>query len=151
MALATWREIEAIRLRLQGIAYADIAAALGYATKSSAWKAVNRALKRQVDASARAYLEQLSVDLTVMQDASWAAACRGDTRALALCLRAIDMRATLLSVEPRRTSAMPRCPGECGASGLPQLGACGELAASGERVLRQTTTRFDANPRENRR
>ena len=40
-ALARWREGEAVRLRMEGLSYHNIAKALGYWTRSAAWKEVS--------------------------------------------------------------------------------------------------------------
>lgn len=117
-ALARWREAEAIRLRLEGLSYHDIARALGYRTRSAAWKAVHRGLERNVAEQVDTYRFQALVDLEILQDAAWQAACDGDQRAIHQCLRAIDQRVRLagLYTSPRA----PRSSGKAATNGRPR-------------------------------
>ena len=77
-ALARWREAEAVRMRMEGLSYHEIAKALGYRTRSAAWKATNRALERNIADNVNAFRFRSLVDLDILQDAAWKAACEGD-------------------------------------------------------------------------
>jgi len=97
-ALARWRESEAVRLRLEGLNYQDIARALGYSSRASAWKAVDRALHRTTVANVEAYRTQVLVDAYILQESAWKAACAGKLGAFDRALRALDMRMRVLGM-----------------------------------------------------
>lgn len=105
-ALARWREAEAVRLRMEGTSYHDIAKALGYRTRSAAWKATNRALERNVSEAVNTYRIGALVDLDILQDAAWKAACSGDHRAIYQCFRAIDQKARMLGLYTTESSSV---------------------------------------------
>lgn len=97
-ALARWREAKAIELRLEGLNYDDIARALGYGSRASAWRAVDRALHRQTVANVEKYRTQVLVDAYVLQESAWKAACAGKSGAIYQALRALDMRVKVLGL-----------------------------------------------------
>ena len=99
-ALARWREGEAVRLRLEGFNYHSIAKALGYRTRSAAWKAVDRALRRTTTANVEQMREQVLVDLFLLQERAWAEACSGKLGAFDRSLRALDQRARIAGLYP---------------------------------------------------
>ena len=95
-ALVMWREATAVEMRISGMSYDEIARQLGYHSKGSAWKAVNRSLERRVAADIDEHWTQLFADMYTLQEAIWATACRGNNRAFAKMIRIFDMRARLL-------------------------------------------------------
>jgi len=99
-ALARWREAEAVRLRLEGLDYHSIAKALGYRTRSAAWKAVDRALRRTTVANVEQMRDQVLVDLLLLQERAWAEACAGKLGAFDRSLRALDQRARIAGLYP---------------------------------------------------
>jgi len=102
-SLAKWREAEAIRLRLEGFDYQDIARALGYRSRSGAWKAVNRSLSRQVAAGAEEYRAQMLMDIEIAYEHSWPKAMAGNNKAMDHVLRLSDQRIRLLGLaQPSR-------------------------------------------------
>lgn len=94
-ALARWREGEAVRLRLVGLDYHSIAQALGYRTRSAAWKACDRGLRRTTTANVEQMRDQVLVDLYLLQERAWAEACSGKLGAFDRALRALDQRARI--------------------------------------------------------
>ena len=97
-ALARWREAEAIRLRLEGLNYHAIARALGYRSRASAWKAVDRALRRTTAANVEAIREEVLLHTYVLEKTAWAAACAGKRGAIYETLRALDQRARIVGL-----------------------------------------------------
>jgi len=99
-AMARWREGEAVRLRMEGLSYHDIAKALGYWTRSAAWKAVDRALRRTTAGNVEQIRDQVLVDTYIMQETAWAEACAGKLGAFDRSLRALDQRARIAGLYP---------------------------------------------------
>ena len=97
-ALARWREGEAVRLRMEGLSYHNIAKALGYWTRSAAWKAVDRALRRTTTANVQQIRDQVLVDTYILQERAWAEACAGKLGAFDRSLRALDQRARIAGI-----------------------------------------------------
>lgn len=108
-ATARWREGEAVRLRLEGLDYESIAAALGYRTRSAAWKACDRGLRRTTAANVDQWRDQVLADTYILQERAWAAACAGHLDAIDRCLKALDQRARIVGLydwaSPSRRSA----------------------------------------------
>lgn len=111
-ATARWREGEAVRLRLEGLDYESIAAALGYRTRSAAWKACDRGLRRTTAGSVDRLRDQVLADTYILQEQAWAAACAGQLGAIDRCLRALDQRARIIGLydrpSPSKRSARAR-------------------------------------------
>lgn len=105
-ALARWRESKAIELRLEGLNYEGIARALGYGSRASAWKAVDRALNRQTAANAEEYRSKVLVDAYILQESAWKAACEGKSGGIYQALRALDMRAKVLGLYQRPNESL---------------------------------------------
>lgn len=101
-AVARWREGEAVRLRLEGFSYHDIARAVGYRSRASAWKAVDRALGRTTAANVDQLREQVLVDTYLLQERAWAEACAGKLGAFDRSLRALDQRAKIAGIYRER-------------------------------------------------
>lgn len=97
-ALARWREAHAVRLRLEGLDYDAIARALGYRSRASAWKAVDRALRRRAAANVDAYRDQALADAYILQESAWKAACAGSSTAIYQALKALDIRMKALGI-----------------------------------------------------
>jgi hypothetical protein len=108
------RRLRCVELASQGLTYAEIASAVGYANKSSARKAVVAALAaREVDGVDM--LRSLEVTrLDELQLASWDSAMTGDPQAVDRIVRIINLRAKLLGLfeidadgrPPRATSVV---------------------------------------------
>ena len=94
------RQARAAELVQAGQSYDDIAAELGYANRSGAWKAVQRALSSHLAESVDEprMLEVLRLD--AMQEALWDKATAGDVRAGLAVLRIIVQRVRLLGLVP---------------------------------------------------
>jgi hypothetical protein len=92
------RRLRCVELASQGLTYAEIASAVGYANKSSARKAVVAALAaREVDGVDM--LRSLEVArLDELQLASWDHAMTGDPQAVDRVVRIINLRAKLLGL-----------------------------------------------------
>lgn len=91
----------AVRLLLDGLSYEEIAATLGYANRSGAWKAVTAALRSEQSASVEEYRDMEVARLDALQAAHWNAAVSGDAKAAALIVRIIDQRIRLLGLDRR--------------------------------------------------
>ena len=97
-AVSSYRAAIAVELRLRGLEYADIAAELGFASKSGAWMAVQRCLKARAAKAVDGLRERELADLDVLQERSWPRAMRGDTKAVGACVRIIDSRCKLMGL-----------------------------------------------------
>ncbi|MBV6697450.1 hypothetical protein KV557_09970 [Kitasatospora aureofaciens] len=104
------RRRDAVRLRIAGKTWQEIADLLGYDSKGGACKDVSRALQKAVTDLALPLEEyrQLELDrLDAMQDALWPKVLDGDTRAIDTALRLMDRRAKLLGLDaPTRTEGV---------------------------------------------
>ena len=97
-AVSGYRAAVAVELRLRGLEYADIAAELGYASKSGAWMAVSRALKARQVKGADVLVGKQLVDLDIMQERLWPRASAGDVAAVGACVRVIEQRCRVLEM-----------------------------------------------------
>jgi hypothetical protein len=87
-------------LALAGYCYEDIAAAVGYANRGTAWNVVMEALRRETVEGIALYRQVELARLAALQTAHWSAAtCGTDTKAAELVLRAIAQRIKLLGIE----------------------------------------------------
>jgi hypothetical protein len=107
-ARSSERQAKALELHLAGASYLAIAKAVGYATKSGAYKAVQAALTAQqqranVAEAVRAELARLDAMLTGL----WAMARRGDVQAVDRVLKIGERRTTLLAMsgDPEQQAA----------------------------------------------
>ncbi|KWW97367.1 hypothetical protein LI90_4339 (plasmid) [Carbonactinospora thermoautotrophica] len=93
------KERRALQMRRAGLTLDDIARELGYTHRSSARKAVQRALKRtlQEDADELRALEADRLDR--LQAAIWSKAMAGDLQAVDRVLRISERRARLLGLD----------------------------------------------------
>lgn len=103
-AQAVEKRTRAVEMVLGGKSYDEIAAALGYANRSGAWKAVQKALSVHEAASVD-LLRALEVDrLDALQDSLWEKAMAGDLQAMGLIVRIIMQRSRLLGLIPASSS-----------------------------------------------
>lgn len=93
------RRARAVRLRLGGASYDTIAKDLGLASRASAWKLVQRALRDRVFEEVDQYRELELQRLDALQAAHWGAAVAGDVKAALLVLKIIEQRVKLLCLD----------------------------------------------------
>lgn len=96
------RRGKAIRLKIDGYTYTEIAEKLGYSSKGSACKDVSRALERHVieeGLAIEAWRELELARLDVLQKAIWPEAKEGNPRAIETALKVLDRRAKLLGLD----------------------------------------------------
>lgn len=91
-----YRSALAAELRVQGLGYDDIAETVGYANRSGAWKAVQRALRLRQAVAADGLVQQSFADLDLLQARSWPAAMEGNLAAADRCMRAVELRVRLV-------------------------------------------------------
>ena len=97
---AAYRQAQAVEMMLAGKDFDAIAVELGYATRSGAWRAVQRALSKQRETLAGEYLMLEMQRLDALQVALWDDAMAGDVKAALGCLRIIQQRCALLGLTP---------------------------------------------------
>ena len=94
---------QAVVLRRGGASYDEIARALGYATRSGAWRAVDGALRGTLREEAGALRSLEGERLDRLQLAVWPAAMRGNCEAVRTILRISQRRAHLFGLDtPKR-------------------------------------------------
>ncbi|MFE3577856.1 hypothetical protein [Streptomyces vinaceus] len=96
------RRGKAIRMKIDGASYTEIAEALGYSSKGSACSDVRRALEKHVveeGLAVEAWRELELARLDVLQRAIWPKAMAGDPRAIETALKILDRRAKLLGLD----------------------------------------------------
>ena len=93
------RQLKALELRKAGVAYEEIARALGFKWKSGAFAAVKRALKEVKREPCQELIVLEAERLDKMQTALWAKAIRGDYGAVDRILRIMERRAELLGLD----------------------------------------------------
>ena len=98
---AAHRQTQAVEMMLACKDFDTIAAELGYATRSGAWRAVQRALSKQREALAGEYLMLEMQRLDALQVALWDQAMAGDVKAALGCLRIVEQRMALLGLTPQ--------------------------------------------------
>lgn len=92
------RALTALKLRTEGLTYAEIGRRLGYADDSGARHAVTKLLDRR-EAEAVDQLRQVEGDrLDALQAAHWDAAMAGITDAANIVLKVMDRRAKLFGL-----------------------------------------------------
>jgi hypothetical protein len=99
MTIARYREVRALEMAVQGWEWPAISDELGYADRSGAWKAAQRALKRRAATAVDSYRRMMLAELDMVQDSAWGAAMRGNMRASEVVVRAIDQRVRLLGLD----------------------------------------------------
>jgi hypothetical protein len=97
------RQRQAVELRCAGATYDQIAEALGYSNRKSAWKAVDTALKKTLKEATDQLRQVERARYDQMLKAIWARALNGDLQAIEIALKISDRRARLDGLEgPRR-------------------------------------------------
>ena len=138
------RESKAMDLRLSGMTYGEIAAAVGYKSRTSAWRAIKRVLDRQVQRTNKAGLRLLQLELDrldVMQAALWPKVVgkNPDARAVEACLKIMQHRARLLGLNAPTSIHITAGPAENVRKEVDQLKDMdpNEIAAEYGREIRQ--------------
>ena len=108
--LAKWRRARCVELALAGHLYDEIALAVGYQSRGTAWRAVQDSLNSRITEAVTEYRELELARLDALQGAHWPQAVAGSVRSADLVLRIIDRRTKLLGLDqPRLEDAGPRC------------------------------------------
>lgn len=97
-ALSSYRAAVAVELRMAGADYDEIAQELGFANRSGAWKAVQRALESRTVNAVDRYRMTRYAELEAGHRNAWLAARLGDSKAVDRCLRMADERTKLLGL-----------------------------------------------------
>lgn len=96
------RRAKAIRLKIDGYTYTEIAEELGYSSRGSANSDIRRALEKHVieeGLAVEAWRELELARLDVLQKAIWPEAMKGSPRAIETALKILDRRAKLLGLD----------------------------------------------------
>lgn len=97
--LASFRRARAVELALTGMPYDEIAAAVGYANRGTAWRTVQRALRDRTFKAVDEYREMELSRLDALQSACWEQALAGELRAVDAVLRVMHQRSRLLGLD----------------------------------------------------
>lgn len=101
-AFTAERRAKAIRMKINGSTYTEIADELGYSSRGSACSDVRRALEKHVieeGLAVEAWRELELARLDVLQKAIWPEAMEGSPRAIETALKILDRRAKLLGLD----------------------------------------------------
>ncbi|MFK0045525.1 hypothetical protein ACIQU4_15630 [Streptomyces sp. NPDC090741] len=101
-AFTAERRAKAIRMKINGHSYTEIAEQLGYSSRGSASSDVRRALEKHVieeGLAVEAWRELELARLDILQKAIWNKAMDGDPRAIETALKILDRRAKLLGLD----------------------------------------------------
>lgn len=93
------KERQALELRRAKATYTDIAQALGYASPSGAYRAVQSALKRTAQGAAEEYRAEELDMLDRLHRAHWTRALAGDVAAAKLVLSVSERRSKLMGLD----------------------------------------------------
>ena len=93
--LVKQRELDAVRMRRDGMSYQQIADAIGYADASVAFRAVRRAMDKALVEAVDDYRELLLSRLDLALENSLPAAREGDPRAIANVVRIVAEQAKI--------------------------------------------------------
>lgn len=96
---AAQKRAQAVELRKAGATFDEIATALGYSNKGTAYRAVEQALKEAVREPALQLIELEVQRLDLMLRALWPAVARGQLGAVDRALRVAERRARLLGLD----------------------------------------------------
>jgi transposase-like protein len=96
---ARLRAIEAVKLRVEGNTYTEIARRVGYANRSTAFHAVNRELERTAQEPADQLRTLECERLNELLRALWPKAMAGNTQAVEKILMVMDRRARYLGLD----------------------------------------------------
>ena len=103
---AAARQKQALKLRLAGASYEDIATQLGYAGRGNAWRSVMAALKAtlQEPADQVRILEAARLDRLLL--GVWTQAAKGNQSAIDRAIKIMERRAKLLELDaPTKTQS----------------------------------------------
>ena len=129
MAEAEDRRRRALELHLAGATYDAIAQALGYASRSGAYKAVQEALAGLGEPSApEDEIATAVARLDAMLTGLWAKARRGDVQAIDRVLRIEERRAVLRAMSPAQPETEQETPLDEFTRRLASRGAGGRTA-----------------------
>ncbi|MEV6580267.1 hypothetical protein AB0M92_19115 [Streptomyces sp. NPDC051582] len=101
-AFTAERRAKAIRMKIDGSTYTEIAEELGYSGRNSACVDIRRALERHVieeGLAVEAWRELELARLDVLQKAIWPEAMKGNPRAIETALKILDRRAKMLGLD----------------------------------------------------
>ncbi|MFE2850568.1 hypothetical protein ACFXJO_05470 [Streptomyces lavendulae] len=101
-AFTAERRAKAIRLKINGASYTEIAEQLGYSSRGSACSDVRRALEKHVieeGLAVEAWRELELARLDILQKAVWEKAMEGDPRSIETALKILDRRAKMLGLD----------------------------------------------------
>lgn len=98
-AEATVRHLEALELRIAGCTFEQIAAKVGYADKSGAWKAVKSALELTLQPAADELRELESQRLDKLWNALFDRAAGGDEKVIDRMIKISERRSKLLGLD----------------------------------------------------
>ncbi|MFG3617481.1 hypothetical protein [Nocardia sp. NPDC047654] len=102
------RQRKALELRLEGKSYDDIAAVLGWADRSGAYRAVEAILKRTESETVAEYREVVGARLEALHAAYWPAALAGDYKAAEIVGKTSDRLAKLYGMNaPDKVQVQP--------------------------------------------
>lgn len=96
------RRGKAIRMKIEGHTYTEIAEELGYSSRGAAYVDIKRALEKHVieeGLAIEAWRELELAKLDALQRAIWPAATGGDPRAIEAALKILDRRARMLGLD----------------------------------------------------
>jgi len=96
--LASFRKARAVELALTGMPYDEIASAVGYANRGTAWRTVQRALRDRTFKAVDEYREMELTRLDALQSSCWEQALAGELRAVEVVLRVMEQRRRLLGL-----------------------------------------------------
>lgn len=95
IAVTREKERQAVEMVLTGATLDEIAAAVGYADKSGAWRAIHRSLDRHEVAAVSEMRALENARLDKIQTVLWPLALEGDLKAIDRLLRLFERRARL--------------------------------------------------------
>ena len=103
-ATAAEKRAKAVRARMRGLQWAEVAKEAGYADGAAAYRAVAEARKANLDLMHDAVEDQRRMEierLDALQAMAWEHAETGDLKAMELCLKFVLARAKILGLEVR--------------------------------------------------
>lgn len=108
--LAKWRRARCVELALAGHSYDEIALAVGYQNRGTAWRAVQDSLNSRIAEGVAEYRDLELARLDALQAAHWPQAVAGSVRSADLVLRVIDRRMRILGLDqsPSTTTDLGR-------------------------------------------
>lgn|SRR5690242_2331270 len=105
-AAAAERALQALALRKEGASYEAIARQCGYASRSGAYQAVQRELRRMMQEPAEDVRQLELARLDDLYRAMAPKALKGDTWSVDRCLKIMERRAMLLGLDAKPDAGM---------------------------------------------